>query len=95
MRTRGRHFFRERSMATPSFSGIPDFDSELFEQVTDDELALLEYYRALKPDGRAAVLEALVRMVEPGRQAQRRRRGRPGGAASDQIDAAAQERGLC
>jgi len=61
-------------MATPSFSGIPDFDSELFEQVTDDELALLEYYRALKPDGRAAVLEALVRMVEPGRQAQRRRR---------------------
>jgi hypothetical protein len=61
-------------MITPSFSSLPDVDSELFEQVTDDELALLDCYRALQPDERAAVLEALVRMVEPVRQAQKQRR---------------------
>lgn len=60
-------------MAAPSFSQLPEFDSELFEQVSDDELALLEYYRALRPGERAAVLEALVRMVEPTRQAERHR----------------------
>jgi len=32
-------------MTAPRFSDLPDFDSELFEQVTDDELALLECYR--------------------------------------------------
>ena len=58
-------------MAAPSFSQLPEFDSELFEQVSDDELALLEYYRALRPGERAALLEALVRMVEPARQAER------------------------
>jgi ubiquinone/menaquinone biosynthesis C-methylase UbiE len=60
-------------MAAPSFSQLPEFDSELFEQVSDDELALLEYYRALRPGERAAVLEVLVRMVEPARQAERHR----------------------
>jgi hypothetical protein len=59
----------ERSMAAPHFNDLPDVDSELFEQVTDDELALLDYYRALRPAQRAALLEALVRMVEPVRQA--------------------------
>jgi len=58
----------EGSMVAPSFSNLPDVDSELFEQVTDDELALLDYYRALGPAQRAALLEALVRMVEPTRQ---------------------------
>jgi hypothetical protein len=62
-------------MNNPSFSSLPDVDSELFEQVTDDELALLDCYRTLQPDERAAVLEALVRMVEPVRQAQKQRRG--------------------
>lgn len=61
-------------MVAPSFNGVPDIDSELFEHVTDDELALLDYYRALRPTQRAALLEALVRMVEPGRQA---RQGEP------------------
>jgi ubiquinone/menaquinone biosynthesis C-methylase UbiE len=60
-------------MAASSFSQVPEFDSELFEQVSDDELALLEYYRALRPGQRAALLEALVRMVEPARQAERHR----------------------
>jgi|MudIll2142460700_1097286.scaffolds.fasta_scaffold540616_2 hypothetical protein len=60
-------------MNNPSFSSLPDVDSELFEQVTDDELALLDCYRALPPDERAAVLEALIRMVEPVRQAQKQR----------------------
>jgi len=55
-------------MVAPSFSNLPDVDSELFEQVTDDELALLDYYRALRPAQRAALLEALVRMVESTRQ---------------------------
>lgn len=64
-------------MTAPPFTGLPDVDSELFEQVTDDELALLDYYRALQPSQRAAVLEALVRMVEPVREAQQRQqRGR-------------------
>ena len=55
-------------MVAPSFSNLPDVGGELFEQVTDDELALLDYYRALGPAQRAALLEALVRMVEPTRQ---------------------------
>jgi hypothetical protein len=59
-------------MAASSFSQLPEVDSELFEQVSDDEFALLEYYRALKPGQRAALLEALVRMVEPVRQAKKR-----------------------
>ena len=59
-------------MAAMSFSQLPEVDSELFEQVSDDEFALLEYYRALKPGQRAALLEALVRMVEPVRQAAKR-----------------------
>ena len=59
--------------ARPSVNDLPDVQSELFEQVTDDELALLAYYRALRPDQRAALLEALVRMVEPARQAANRR----------------------
>jgi hypothetical protein len=57
----------ERATAALSFNDLPDLDSELFEQVTDDELALLDYYRALRPAQRAALLEALVRMVEPAR----------------------------
>ena len=69
-------------MNNPSFSSLPDVDSELFEQVTDDELALLDCYRALQPDERAAVLEALVRMVEPVRQAQKQRRGGHAAGAS-------------
>lgn len=59
-------------MAVSSFNELPEVDSELFEQVTDDEFALLEYYRALRPRQRAALLEALVRMVEPLRQAEKR-----------------------
>jgi ubiquinone/menaquinone biosynthesis C-methylase UbiE len=67
-------------MITSSFNSLPDVDSELFEQVTDDELALLDCYRTLQPDERAAVLEALVRMVEPVRQAQKQwRRGHAAG----------------
>ena len=66
-------------MVAPSFNDLPDVDSELFEQVTDDELALLDYYRALRPAQRAALLEALVRMVEPARQAMNRpHKGQPG-----------------
>ena len=69
----------EGSMVAPSFNDLPDVDSELFEQVTDDELALLDYYRALRPAQRAALLEALVRMVEPARQAMNRpHKGQPG-----------------
>ena len=60
-------------MAVSSFNELPEVDSELFEQVSDDELALLEYYRALRPGQRAALLEALVRMIEPVRHAERRR----------------------
>jgi hypothetical protein len=62
-------------MATSSFNSLPDVDSELFEQVTDDELALLDCYRTLPPERRATVLEALVRMVEPVRQAHKQGRG--------------------
>jgi ubiquinone/menaquinone biosynthesis C-methylase UbiE len=80
-------------MITPSFSSLPDVDSELFEQVTDDELALLDCYRALRPNERAAVLEALVRMVEPIRQAQKQRRGGFAPAASRDLPGA--ERGIC
>jgi len=69
-------------MNNPSFSSLPDVDSELFEQVTDDELALLDCYRALQPDERAAVLEALVRMVEPVREAQKERRASLAAGAS-------------
>jgi hypothetical protein len=58
-------------MAASSFSQLPEVDSELFEQVSDDEFALLEYYRALRPGQRAALLEALVRMVEPVWQAEK------------------------
>ena len=36
-------------MFAPSFNDLPDVDSELFEHVTDDELALLDYYRARGP----------------------------------------------
>ena len=59
-------------MASVSFNDLPDVDSELFEHVTDDELALLDYYRELGPGQRAALLEALGRMVEPARQAKKR-----------------------
>ena len=38
----------EGSMVAPSFNDLPDVHSELFEQVTYDELALLDYYRALR-----------------------------------------------
>jgi hypothetical protein len=66
-------------MFAPSFNDLPDVDSELFEQVTDDELALLDYYRALRPGQRTALLEALVRMVEPARQVVNHpRTGQPG-----------------
>ena len=41
-------------MAVSSFNELPEVDSELFEQVSDDEFALLEYYRALRPTQRAA-----------------------------------------
>jgi len=67
-------------MVAPSFNDLPDVDSELFEQVTDDELALLDYYRALGPAQRAALLEALVRMIEPARQATSRSRVGQSGA---------------
>ena len=70
----------EHFMYAPSFNDLPDVDSELFEQVTDDELALLDYYRALRPDQRAALLEALVRMVEPARQAANRQHAGRAGA---------------
>jgi ubiquinone/menaquinone biosynthesis C-methylase UbiE len=58
-------------MTVPAFNDLPDVDSELFEHVTDDELALLDCYRALRPGERAVVLEALVRMTEPSRHAPR------------------------
>jgi hypothetical protein len=61
-------------MVTPSFSDLPDFDSELFEQVTDDELSLLECYRALPPQQRATVLEAILRMAAPLREGRNRPR---------------------
>ena len=61
-------------MVTPSFTNLPEFDSELFEQVTDDELALLECYRILPLRQRATVLEALLRMAAPLREARRRPR---------------------
>lgn len=59
-------------MSDPDSDITPEVDSELFEQVSDDELALLDYYRALTPGERAAVLEALLRLVEPAKQAQKR-----------------------
>lgn len=66
-------------MFAPPFNDLADVDSELFEQVTDDELALLDYFRALRPTQRAALLEALVRMVEPTRQpATRQHPAQPG-----------------
>jgi hypothetical protein len=71
---------KEHFMYAPSFNALPDVDSELFEQVTDDELALLDYYRALRADQRAALLEALVRMVEPARQAANRQHAGRAGA---------------
>jgi hypothetical protein len=42
--------------------------------VSDDELALLESYRALTPGERAALLETLLRTAEPRREAERRQR---------------------
>jgi hypothetical protein len=76
---RGSMRQEDSSMAAPSSNDLPDVDSELFEQVTDDELALLDYYRALRPAQRAALLEALVRLVEPVRQATSRSHvSRPG-----------------
>jgi hypothetical protein len=59
-------------MASAPFNDLPDVDSELFEHVTDDELALLDYYRELRPGQRTALLKTLVRMVEPAREARRR-----------------------
>jgi hypothetical protein len=59
-------------MVAPASNKLPDVDSELFEQVSDDELTLLERYRALRPGERAALLETLLRMVEPRREAERR-----------------------
>lgn len=59
-------------MRDPNLAATPDVDSELFEHVTDDESELLEYYRALPPEERAAVLEALLRLTEPTRQARKR-----------------------
>jgi hypothetical protein len=80
----------------PSFNDLPDVDSELFEQVTDDELALLDCYRALQPRQRATVLEALVRMIEPVRQAQKQRRsGFAGGASPGPRDLGGGEPGHC
>ena len=80
----------------PSFNDLPDVDSELFEQVTDDELALLDCYRALPPRQRATVLEALVRMIEPVRQAQKQRRsGFAGGASPGPRDLGGGEPGHC
>ena len=57
----------QRSVFAPSFDALPDVDRELFEQVTDEELALLNCHRAPMPNQRAALLEALARMVEPAR----------------------------
>ena len=80
----------------PSFNNLPDVDSELFEQVTDDELALLDCYRALPPRQRATVLEALVRMIEPVREAQKQRRsGFAGGASPGPRDLGGGEPGHC
>lgn len=58
-------------MAYSAFVVTPEIDSELFEQVTDEESALLDYYRALEPGQRAVVMEMLVRMVEPQREPRR------------------------
>ena len=55
-------------MITQAPSSLPDVDSELFEQVSDDEVALLECYRALGPEERATVLEAMVRLMASARQ---------------------------
>lgn len=62
----------EALMRDPNLAATPDVDSELFEHVTDDESELLEYYRALPAEERAAVLEALLRLTEPTRQARKR-----------------------
>lgn len=59
-------------MVIPSFHGTPQMDSELFARVSDDELALLEYYRALKPGERAAMFELLNRIAESARQARKK-----------------------
>jgi len=56
----------------PSFNDLPDVDSELFEPGDRRRARLLDCYRALQPRQRATVLEALVRMVEPVRQARSR-----------------------
>jgi hypothetical protein len=70
-------------MTVPAFNDLPDVDSELFEHVTDDELALLDCYRALRPGERAVVLEALVRMTEPSRHAPRHAGREPPGYMSE------------
>jgi len=62
----------EAPMRDPNLAATPDVDSELFEHVTDDESELLEYYRALPAEERAAVLEALLRLTEPARQSRKR-----------------------
>ena len=67
----------EALMRDPNLAATPDVDSELFEHVTDDESELLEYYRALPAEERAAVLEALLRLTEPTRQARRRATEKP------------------
>lgn len=64
-------------MPKPDLAVTADVDSELFEHVTDDESELLEYYRALPPEERAAVLEALLRLTEPQRQARKQAPAKP------------------
>lgn len=82
-------------MIPPSANDLPDMDSELFEQVTDDELTLLDHYRSLQPEERAGVLETLVRMVEEVQKVrQGRRAGAKGHAAPAPRDSSDGERGL-
>jgi hypothetical protein len=57
-----------RASQAVGMKALPEVDSVLFEEVSDEELALLEGYRALPPSQRARLLQAIVRMAECVRQ---------------------------
>ena len=71
---------RRAGIERPLAAGVPSLSLEAVRCADSaNELALLDYYRALRPAQRAALLEALVRMIEPVRQATNRpRTGQPG-----------------
>ncbi len=61
-------------------AGDPVQCAEAYCKAGADELALLDYYRELGPDQRAALLETLGRMVAPARQAKTRQQAARVGA---------------